>query len=115
MTENEFLDTVLELASWAGWRRFHARPAQYASGRWATHYKGEQGFPDLVLVHPRHGLIFAELKVGRNKLTASQELWLDELRAAGAEAHLWRPEDLETIKDRLNFPRPGRLLRRSRK
>lgn len=114
MNEQEFTATVLELASWAGWRRFHPRPAMYSSGRWATHYQGDAGFPDLVLVHPRKGLIFAELKVGTNKPTEQQKLWLAELDAAGAEAYLWRPDDLEVIRKRLGFPR-GRLLGRGKK
>lgn len=115
MTEDDFLATVLDLASWAGWRRFHPRPAQYQSGRWATHYSGDQGFPDLVLVHPRHGCIFAELKSDTGRPTAAQEMWIQDLRHAGAEVYLWRPSDLEQIKDRLRFPRGGRLLPKVRR
>jgi hypothetical protein len=39
-------------------------------------------------------LLFAELKVGRNRPTPAQENWLAALRAvAGVEVYLWREAD----------------------
>jgi len=63
----------------------------------------QPGFPDLVLVHEGigGGVIFAELKVGRNKLSDKQQTWIDRLQAAGAEAHVWRPSDMWQISRRL--------------
>jgi len=107
-TEEEFLSAVMGLAAWAGWRRYHPRPARYKDGRHATHYAGDQGFPDLVLCHPHRGVIFAELKTAKGRISETQQLWLDELRSGGAEAYLWRPADLEDIKTRLGFPKTAR-------
>lgn len=58
--------------------------------------KGSQaGFPDRVLVRDR--VIFAELKRDDGKPSPAQKEWLDGLAAAGAEAYLWRPADLNEI------------------
>jgi hypothetical protein len=46
-------------------------------------------------------VIFAELKSERGRLTNDQTLWGEYLKAAGVEYHVWRPDDIETVKDRL--------------
>ena len=48
------------------------------------------GFPDLVLVRDR--VVFAELKVGKGRLTTAQARWRDMLLGADAEWYVWRPE-----------------------
>jgi hypothetical protein len=70
--------------------------------------RSEPGFPDLVMIQARsaHGpgaIVFAELKVGRGKLTRDQAMWLDIIRSTGqCEAYLWHwPADWERIVDRL--------------
>lgn len=56
---------------------------------------GDTGFPDLVLA--RHGrVIFAELKVGRNKMTTAQTEWAEQI---GDEFYLWYPDDLPRIQE----------------
>jgi len=83
INERQFQAAIIELAKWNGWKVFHPLPAQNARGGWRTAQAGDIGFPDLVLVHPERGVIFAELKT------------------AGAEAYVWRPRDIDYIKDRL--------------
>lgn len=61
--------------------------------------KSKEGFPDLVIVGK--GVIFAELKTMRGKMTAKQEEWNAALLAAGAEAVIWRPDDWDVVVDRL--------------
>src|SRR5437867_2540828 len=53
--------------------------------------KSAAGFPDYVLARER--VIFAELKTEKGKPSEFQREWLGGLRAAGAEAYLWRPSD----------------------
>lgn len=54
--------------------------------------QGDKGFPDLCLA--RNGVvIFAELKVGRNKLSPEQERWAREI----GDVYLWKPEDLPLV------------------
>lgn len=101
MTEAEFQSKVIDWARWCGWRVFHPRAAQYGDGRYATHYIGEAGFPDLVMVHPKKGLIFAELKGEKGRVTVGQQLWLTELDDAGAEVYLWQPKHWPEIEARL--------------
>lgn len=100
ISEADWQRWVVDAAKWLGWRVFHPRPAQIA-GRWATHYTGDAGFPDLCLVHPRKGFVLAELKTDRGKISAGQRLWLDALESAGVEAYVWRPKDWQTVEKRL--------------
>jgi len=59
----------------------------------------QAGFPDLVLVHPRRGLIlFIELKTDTNYPTTEQRLWLAGLCSATHNCpnilvEVWRPRD----------------------
>ena len=101
VNERQFQAAVMELARWQGWKAFHPLPAQNERGHWRTATQGDIGFPDLVLVHPERGVIFAELKTAIGKLSDAQNDWLTCLHAAGAEAYVWRPRDINDIKDRL--------------
>ncbi|HEY3492176.1 MAG TPA: VRR-NUC domain-containing protein [Solirubrobacterales bacterium] len=93
MTEKEFLECVVALAAFGGWRLvYHTHRSD----------RSQPGFPDLVLVRPQHGeLVFAELKSERGRLSPAQQEWLDGLRRAGQEAYLWRPSDMDEIQARL--------------
>ncbi len=82
MTERELLDSIRAACKWGGLLTFHA----YDSRR------SEPGFPDLVVVGP-HGVLFRELKADRGRLTSEQQIWLDRLAEAGADADVWRPGD----------------------
>jgi hypothetical protein len=86
MTEAQLLATVRQLARLCGWRCYHTHDSR----------RSEPGFPDLVLVHAGHSrLVFAELKTESGRLSAKQRAWLADLTAVGAEAHVWRPADLQ--------------------
>ena len=86
-TEKEFLQTVRELAQLYGWLCYHTWNSQHSPA----------GFPDLVLVRPPR-VVFAELKVGRNRPTPAQQQWLNMLGACPqVEAYLWTPNDWPQI------------------
>ena len=99
ISEAAFQQAVIDLARWTGWRIFHPRTVHTAQGTHLTAFYGDAGFPDLVLVHRNRGVIFAELKSERGRLTNDQTLWGEYLKAAGVEYHVWRPDDMETVKD----------------
>jgi hypothetical protein len=97
VSEQEFTDTVVELAGWGRWRVVHIRNIKLADGRWTVPYQGDLGLPDLILA--RGGVVLlAELKVGRNKPKPEQALWLE---AAGPCGRLWYPSDLPAIRTEL--------------
>jgi hypothetical protein len=98
ISEKSFQSVVVEIARWHGWKVFHPLPAQNSRGRWATHQIGDPGFPDLVLAHSEHGLLFAELKSLTGRLSEAQIGWINTLTAANCAVVVWRPSDLETIK-----------------
>ena len=102
MKESYFQSQVIMLAKLYGWLVMHTRAVEIRPGVWKTPLTGHPGFPDLVLCHPRgQGLIFAELKADKGRLSTSQEIWLQALNEAGMEVHVWRPKDLDFISTRL--------------
>jgi hypothetical protein len=98
MTEQAFTNELLKWAKTFRWRAFHVRNSGHGGN---TYVQGDRGFPDLVLVRPPR-LIFAELKVGKNKPTPEQADWLSALAensqdvygmpSAAVETYVWRPE-----------------------
>ena len=84
--ERDYQRTILGAAKVLGWRTAHFRAGRTAHG-WRTAVEGDaKGFPDLLLVHPKAGMVwFVELKRDDNVgLTAEQEAWRHDLIAAGA-------------------------------
>ena len=98
--EQAFQNQVVQLAHTHGWLVQHTRAAKQGD-RWLTPIQGDAGFPDLVLVHYRRGIIFAELKSDTGALSDAQYQWGRTIREAGGEWKLWRPKDLEQIQRRL--------------
>jgi hypothetical protein len=99
--ESYFQSQVIMLAKLHGWLVMHTRAVEIRPGVWKTPLQGHAGFPDLVLVHPDRGLIFAELKSDKGKLSAMQIVWSEALTIAGQEVYLWRPKDIQDISTRL--------------
>lgn len=99
MTESEFQDNVVDLAHIHGWRVFHARNAKVGDKHMTPIQYDGKGFPDLVLAHPDKGVIYAELKSTKGRLSKAQNEWLDVLEEATDEAQVfvWRPEDIQAI------------------
>lgn len=96
MTENQFAEVVMELASFRGWRVVHFRPARTEKG-WRTAMTGDRGFPDLVLA--RNGVVLhVELKRQDGRMGLGQPEWA---AAIGDSYRLWRPSDIEEIKEAL--------------
>lgn len=100
MTEQQFTNELLKWAKVYGWRRFHVRNSGYGGN---TQVQGDKGFPDLVLIRPPR-LVFAELKVGKNKVAPEQQAWLTALAECevepyvpSAEVYTWRPEQWSEI------------------
>lgn len=84
-TEKAFQAEVVKLARRHGWKCYHAFDSR----------KSAAGFPDLVLVRDR--VLFVELKTATGTTSPDQDIWLEALRAAGAEVHVWRPADWPAI------------------
>jgi len=95
MLEADFQKQVVELAHLFGWKVHHTRPAILPGGKWATHGI-DPGFPDLVMAHPAHGVIIAELKSQKGRISEAQLEWAIALRKS-VKVRLWRPSDLADI------------------
>lgn len=91
ITEAEFMSQVLQFAKLRGWLVAHFRAGMTRSGRWATQCQADAaGFPDLLMVRGDR-LIVAELKVGKNKTTDAQSMWLAAFTEAEVPAFVWYP------------------------
>lgn len=98
MTETEFTEKIVDLAHMFGWSVAHFRPGLTKDGRYRTPvaYDGK-GWPDLVLAHVDHGVLFAEIKTDHGKVSDEQAAWIALLQAAGASAGVWRPMNWPAI------------------
>ncbi len=70
-TETRFEARVKHLAELRGWLYYHTHRSQYSPA----------GFPDCLMIRDGH-IIVAELKVGKNSITADQWEWLDAFMEA---------------------------------
>jgi len=96
MSESDFKDILISVAKRYGWLVHHDLPAQNSRGRWATHVQGDAGFPDLLLIHPNSGKLFAiELKSEKGKLTPGQKRWLLAFEKSGIYNAVLKPSDME--------------------
>lgn len=99
-TESNFQQTVIDFAHLTGWRAVHFRGVRVQRKDGSIYYQtpvqaDSKGLPDLILVRER--VVWAELKVGKGKLTPEQVDWLDALTAAGQECYIWYPSDWDEI------------------
>ena len=85
-SEASFAQQVVDLAGRLRWRVYRTWKSQHSPA----------GFPDLCMVR-RPRVVFAELKRQDKSPTPEQQAWLDDLRACGHEAYLFRPSDFEEI------------------
>ena len=85
-SESEFQGRVIALAYAKGWRIYHTHDSR----------RSVAGFPDLLMLHPTHGQLVAELKTEKGKLTPQQANWLLAFEQAGQKAAIWRPADLSS-------------------
>ena len=111
VTEAQWMAQVIELAELHSWRVMHVRPAiARQSARHGTKWvtaTSVTGWVDLTLWHPTAGgVIFAELKTDRGRLTREQADVIDSLRGSGQEVHVWRPRDFDAVHERLTRHRP---------
>lgn len=97
MSEAQLQSSIIELARWLGWRVAHFRTVAVKRGdrvRYETPVQADgKGFPDLVLAHPKRGVIFAELKSETGRLEPEQDVWIAVLQDAGAHVAVWKPRD----------------------
>lgn len=112
-TEKQWMQVIIDAARLLGWQVYHPFDSR----------RSTPGFPDLTLVRER--VVFAEVKTQKGSVSRDQRVWLDVLKAAGAEVYLWRPSHwvevqealsrkptpLEATCDRCRRPMPVRLWR----
>lgn len=95
--EENYQQTIIDLANVYGWTVAHFRTARTING-WVTPVAADgKGFPDMVLVRPPR-LIFAEIKSDKGKLSREQQSWLDLLKGCpGVECYMWKPDDYPEV------------------
>jgi hypothetical protein len=89
MTEDELLSGLLDAAFLGGWLVHHIRRSDLALTM------GTPGFPDILAVHPKRGVLVIECKSERGRMEPGQSEWLDAFTDAGVKARVVRPEDYD--------------------
>ncbi len=96
ISEEDFQNSVIELAQRCGWKVHAERKARTEKG-WCTPIQGDAGFPDLVL--SRGGIvIFAECKSEKGKLSVEQKAWAESVdECPGVLRFTWLPHHWDEI------------------
>lgn len=100
VSEREWMEQVFDLAKILSWKTMHVRRsiASYNKG-WTT-ATSVKGWPDAVMwSEAQQRLIFVEFKKESGRLTVEQKDVIRSLLAAGQEVFVWRPSQLEEIKN----------------
>lgn len=103
MSEADLQRLVTDAAAALGWHWLHVYPLRTAAG-WATPTSGSlgEGWPDLLLAHPRQGRLLAiECKAERGHVTGDQLAVHAVLIAAGLDVQIVRPSTLDTFLETL--------------
>jgi hypothetical protein len=88
MTEAQLQSAVMDLA------RFHQYDITYHN---PDSRRSQAGFPDLVLISSsRRRALFRELKTEDGRFRPKQQSVLLAMVAAGLDADVWRPSDLQS-------------------
>jgi hypothetical protein len=98
MTEAELQRKITDLCDWLRLKWHHETDSR----------KSKRGFPDLVIAGPG-GVVFAELKGPKGKLSKEQAEWLAMLLLGGTKAYCWFPEDWPEVEATL-YALAGRKL-----
>ena len=87
--EKAFQAHVLQLARAKGWMVYHPFDSR----------RSTPGYPDLTLVHPRHGdVLWIELKMPKGRISKAQRQWLDALQLRpNHRVHVFRPDDWKDL------------------
>lgn len=89
VTETQWQAQVEAWAKRAGWLGYHVRDSRGSA----------RGFPDCVFVRPQTGeIVFAELKTERGRVSPSQQVWIEALRACNQRVFVFRPADEDLVK-----------------
>ena len=91
--ERDYQRAVTDFADMCGWEWYHPY----------NPHMDKPGYPDLTMWHPRHGVIFRELKRDGEYPTPEQVDTIRSLQAAGADAKVWwLPSQWDTVEKELN-------------
>ncbi len=87
--EKTFHAAVVEMAERLGWDVWHDEDSR----------RNKAGLPDLLCVHPEHGVVWLELKTMKGRIRPHQQYWIDLLQLAGQRAHIVRPDAMDFLED----------------
>lgn len=104
--EDDWQDQLVDTLHLHGWRVAHFRSSITAGGRHMTAVQYDAtGWPDLFCTHARAGDVMAiEVKREYARATPEQLQWLAWMEAAGIDAYVWQPSDVDAAIARIAAP-----------
>ena len=87
LTEKDLQASIVEAARWFRWHVFHPFDSRRSAAGW----------PDLSMVHPDYGIVFAELKREGKHPTSEQVRVLAALARWNSQVYVWRPSNLTDV------------------
>ncbi len=87
VSEAQLHHAVTDMAERLGWLVWHDNDSR----------RNDPGFPDLLCIHPDHGVIWLELKTMKGRVRPEQQAWIDLLRQARQRAFVVRPTDMDFL------------------
>lgn len=109
ISEAQFQGTVEGMLDVYGWDWIHHRAGRTKNGSYTVAVSGNasRGFPDLLCFRGSDSLAL-ECKKQDGRVRPEQHKWIQRLSAAGIEARVVRPSDLDWLEQRLK-PDPTQL------
>ncbi len=99
VTHRQFIDQLVDMGHYCGWRVAGFRPARTNKG-WRTPVIGDaKGYPDLHFYKPER-VVVIEVKVPPDKLSPEQQEWHDLLEKIPCyEVYVLTPQDFDKAVD----------------
>jgi hypothetical protein len=105
ISEKGLQSAFMQEARGLGWMVFHFSDSRKMVRRGSRYIPvgdpDAKGLPDLIMCHPRWGVVFIEVKKELGKLEPEQEEARNALLAAGAKWYLLRPSTQERLSEGL--------------
>lgn len=80
-THEQLAAEIIDWAKAHGWTATYFKAAE-RHGLWRTWFYGDSGFPDIIAIHPSHGVAFIEVKTLAAPALRPEQQWFADVALA---------------------------------